>query len=203
MVDKITDSKLKIIGLYKSNYAVQYHVREMGKLLQKSHVTLLPHLKALEKDKVLVPKTIGKNKSYVLNLDNLITKSYILLAEAFYFINYLDNLFLIKKITTELFSLNLPGTFILFGSYARAAFSEESDIDLFYLGEIKEDQANKIKAIGRTYGKTINVKKATLKNFEMGLRKKDHLIVEVVKNHIILQNSEQFISALWNYYHES
>ncbi|MFH1440114.1 MAG: hypothetical protein ABIG89_06095 [Candidatus Woesearchaeota archaeon] len=36
----------------------------MAKLTKKSHVTLLPHLKALEKDKILISKTVGKNKEF-------------------------------------------------------------------------------------------------------------------------------------------
>ncbi|MBU0460660.1 MAG: hypothetical protein KJ771_07695, partial [Nanoarchaeota archaeon] len=81
-------------------------------------------------------------------------------------------------------------------------FKEDSDIDLFYLGQLTDKEIQNIKKIGKTYGKTINVKKSTLKNFELGLRKKDPLIIETIKNHIILQNPEQFINALWRFYDE-
>lgn len=202
MVDKTTDNKLKIINLYRSNYSAQYHVREIAKLTKKSHVTLLPHLKALEEDKILIPKTVGKNKIYSLNLDSIITKNYLLLAETAEEILYLEEIFLIKKMTTEIIKLNLDGTIVLFGSFAKRTFREDSDIDLFCLGKIADKEIEEIRKIGKTYGKTVNVKKSTIKKFEEGLRKKDPLIVEIIKNHVLLQNPEPFINSLWRYYYE-
>lgn len=202
MVEKITNTQLLIINLYKSDYLANFHVREMAKLLKKSHVTLLPHLRILEKDKILTSKTIGKNKTYSLNLNNIITKNYISIAETSETTIFLKQIFLIKKITHEMFNLNLQGTIILFGSYAKKTYHDESDIDIFYLGNITDKELNKIKQIGELYGKKINVKKASLKNFETALREKDALVIEIIKNHIILQNPEQFINALWRYYHE-
>lgn len=202
MVEKTTNNKLIIINLFRSDYLAQFHVREMAKLTKKSHVTLLPHLKALEKDKILISKTVGKNKVYSLNFENIITKNYLTLSETVETTAFLEQIFLIKKITKEIFNLNLAGTIILFGSYAKRTFKEDSDIDLFYLGQITDKEIQNIKKVGKTYGKTINVKKSTLKNFELGLRKKEPLIIEIIKNHIILQNPEQFINALWRFYDE-
>ncbi len=202
MVDKATNNKLKILNLYHSNYLAQYHTREMAKLTQKSHVTLLPHLNALEKEKVLTAKIIGKNKVYSLNLDNIITKNFIIISELMGSIFYQEQVFIIKKINTEISKINLSGTLILFGSYAKKTFKADSDIDLLYLGELKEIEITKIKAIGNIYGKTINLKTATIQNFESGLRKKDTLIMEILKYHFILQNQDQFINALGRYYHE-
>ena len=202
MVDKTTDNKLRILSLYRSNYLAKYHTREMAKLTKKSHVTLLPHLKALEKEKILLTKIIGKNKVYSLNLDNILAKNYLIICELVESILYQEQVFLIKKITTEISKHNLSGSLVSFGSYAKKTFKEDSDIDIFYLGELKEAEIIKIKAIGKTYGKTINLKTATSENFESGLRKKDALIMEIIKYHIILQNPDQFINALWRYYHE-
>lgn len=198
MVEKTTNNKLEIINLYRTNYLSQYHVREMAKLLKKNHVTLLPHLKSLENDKIIVSKTIGKNKVYSLNLDNILTKDYLVIAEKLQTMSYLEEVFLIKKISTEIFNLNLPGTVILFGSYAKKTYHKDSDIDIFYLGE--ERKVAEIKKIGKTYGKKINVKRST--NFAAALRKKDALVQEVVQFHLILHYSEYFINSLWRYYNE-
>ena len=202
MVDKITNIMFEIISLYRTDYLAEYYVREMAKLTRKSHVTLLPHLKALEKDSILLPKTLGKNKQYSLNLENIITKSYLSISETIATASYLDQVFLIKKLTKETFSLNLTGTIILFGSYAKRTFHEDSDIDIFYIGKIRESNIQNIKRIGNVYGKKINIQRATIENFEGGLRKKEPIILEIVKNHIILQNPEQFVNALWRFYDE-
>src|SRR3989344_254466 len=113
MVDKATDNKTRIISLYRANYVAQYHTREMAKLTKKSHVTLLPHLNALEKDKVLIAKMNGKNKVYTLNLDNNLAKNYIIISELFESILFQEQVFLIKKITIEISKLNLSGSLIL------------------------------------------------------------------------------------------
>jgi predicted nucleotidyltransferase len=200
MVGKTTDIKTSIIALYRSNYLAQYHVRELAKLTKKSHVTLLPHLKALEKDKILVSKTTGKNKVYSLNFDNIITRNYLIISETVEAMLFLEYSFLIKKINSEIFDLKLPGTMILFGSYAKRTFRKESDIDFFYVGSMSDKETEEIRKIGKTYGKTINIKTSIPTNFESGLKKKDPLIIEVVKNHILLHNSELFINSLWRHY---
>lgn len=202
MVEKTTSNKLRILSLFRSSYMAQFHVREIAKLTQKSHVTLLPHLQALEEDHVLTPKIVGKNKLYSLNLQNIAAKQYLLLAEVVESTAYFEEIFVIKKLTSEIFKLNLGGTVILFGSYAKRTFKEDSDIDLFYIGKISDSNVQKIKDIGRTYGKTINIKNSTVEHFASGLRKKDALIAEILKNHVLLQNGELFINALWGYYYE-
>lgn len=202
MVEKITNIELEIISLFRKNYLEKYHTREIAKLLKKNHVTLLPHLKSLEKDKILKSKKNGRNKEYFLNFENIITKNYLLFSELFETIKYLEENFLIKKITEELFNLNFKGSIILFGSYAKKTYKEDSDIDLFYLGRIKDEDVKKIKSIGEIYGKTINIKKTTLKNFKRGLKNKDPLTIEIIKNHIILQKPEEFINTLWRHYNE-
>jgi predicted nucleotidyltransferase len=202
MVEKTTDLKLEIINLFRSDYLAKFHVREMAKLTKKSHVTLLPHLKVLEKNKIIISKISGKNKQYSLNFENILTKNHIQLSEIIITNSFLDEIFLIKKLTKEIFNMELKGTMLLFGSYAKKTFHKDSDIDLFYLGKLTDKEIQNIKNIGKTYGKTINVKKSTLTNFKSGLRKKEALIIEIIKNHIIIQNSEQFINALWRFYDE-
>lgn len=202
MVNKTTNNKTNILSLYRTNYLAQFHVREMARLTKKNHATILPHLKELEKEKVFIAKTVGRNKLYSLNLENISVKNYMAISEMVITISYMEELFLIKKITQEIFNLDLPGTIILFGSYAKKTFKDDSDIDIFYMGKITDKDVDSIKNIGRIYGKTINVKKSTLKNFKAGLRKKDHLIIEIIKNHVLLQNPEQFINELWRFYNE-
>ncbi len=202
MVGKTTDNKLRILSLYRSNYLARYHTRELAKLTEKNHVTLLPHLSALEKEKVLEAKVIGKNRVYTLNMDNIITKNYLIISELAESILYQEQHFLIKKTTTEISKLNLLGSFVLFGSYAKKTFKEDSDIDIFHIGEFKEAEIIKIKSIGKTYGKTINFRTASIKSFENGLRKKDALLMEILKYHVILHNPDIFISTLWRHYNE-
>lgn len=198
--EKITNYEFAILNLYRSNYNSNLHARAIAKLLGTSHVTLLPHLRRLEKSKVLVSRRVGKNKEYSLNPDNVITKDYLTIAEKLEAIKYLQKNFLIKKISEQLLTLNLTGSIMLFGSYAKNYATQTSDIDILYLGKLTETQKLEIKKIGKIYGKEINVKTSTTDNFIEGLKSRDTLTKEIIKKHIAIQNPELFVNLCWRHY---
>jgi predicted MarR family transcription regulator len=82
----------------------------MAKKLSVSHVTLLPHLRRLEKAKILLSRKVGKNKEYLLNPGNSPTKHYLEITEELATIDYLNKNFLIKRISDQLSTLNLLGS---------------------------------------------------------------------------------------------
>ncbi len=200
MVEKITDYEFAILQLYRNKYDASFHIRAIAKLLGTSHVTLLPYLRRLEKNKILISRKVGKNKEYMLNPDNILTKEYLTIAEELETIRYLDKNFLIKKISEKILSLDLMGAIVLFGSYAKNYATDVSDIDLLCLGKPSEITVEEIKKIGKTYGKKISVKTASPEDFKDGLRSGDALVSEIVNDHIILQNSELFVRLLWRHY---
>ncbi len=202
MVESINNVKLELISLFRSNYFNQFHIREMAKLIGKSHVSLLPHLKSFEKDKILLSKNVGKSKVYSLNLENNQVREFLSLSEKKETLNLLSKEFFIKKLYDEFLSLNLNGCLILFGSYASLTNDKESDIDLFYIGELRESEKKKIKDFGKTYNKEIHLTSMNLKQFKEQLSKQGALIKEIVKNHIILYSHDIFISEVWRHYYE-
>jgi predicted nucleotidyltransferase len=201
MEEKITNN-FKILALYRTDYSASIHIRAMAKLIGTSHVALLPYLKRLEELKILYSEKTGKNKQYRLNKDNILTKHYLTVTEELATIDYLEKKFLIKKFAEHLASMDIMNPLILFGSYTKDYATEESDIDLFCIGKIPDDQISQIKKFESTFGKKINIKTATTENFNTGLRTGDILIKEIVKNHIILQNADLFVTLLWRYYAE-
>jgi len=200
VVEKITSYEFAILDLYRGNYNSSFHARAIAKLLKTSHVTLLPHLRRLEKNKVLISRKVGKNKEYLLNPDNIITKDHLIIVEKLATIKYLKKNFLIKKISEQLLTLNLTGSLILFGSYAKNYDTEVSDIDILYLGELTDAQKQEMRKIGKTYGREINVKTATTDNLIDGFKGGDALIKEIVKDHIAVQNPEPFVNLCWRQY---
>jgi predicted nucleotidyltransferase len=174
----------------------------MAKLIGTSHVALLPYLKRLEEQKILNPEKAGKNKQYLLNEDNILTKHYLTITEELATIDYLEKNFFIKKLVEHLNSINTANPLILFGSYVKNYATEKSDIDLFCIGTFTEDQTSHLKKFEATFGKKINIKTATIENFNTALRTGDILIKEIVKNHIILSNPDPFVTMLWRAYVE-
>ena len=202
MEEIITKRSFTILGLYRTNYAATFHVRAMAGKLGVSHVTLLPHLRQLEKARILLSREVGKNKQYLLNPSNSLTERYLEMVEELVTIDYLGKSFLMRKICDQLSSLDLTGSLVLFGSYTKDYSTEASDVDLFYLGNLQQDRQSEIKKSGKIYGKEINVKTSSIGNFRNGLRTGDILIREVVENHIVLQNPGPLVNLLWRYYIE-
>ena len=202
MEAKLSNNSLQILSLYRTDYAKNLHMRAMAKLLDTSHMTLLPYLKCLEELKMLQTKLVGRNKQYTLNKTNSITKYYLVTTEQLVTIEYLEKTFLIKKFAEHLDSIDISNPLILFGSYAKGYATEESDIDLFSIGKLTENQQNHIKKFESIFGKKVNIKIATAGNFTAGLRTGDILIKEVVANHIVISNPDPFVTLLWRQYVE-
>ena len=136
--------ELEILGLYLSDYAAKFHVREISRILDANHRTISLALKALENKGVMKHEIAGKNKQYFLNLDNFLTKEYIRNAESAKKIKLLDKYFVIKKLLAEL-SEDLKGTpMILFGSYSKGEEAKDSDVDILILKDGKEQKIENI-----------------------------------------------------------
>jgi predicted nucleotidyltransferase len=192
----------RVLALYTSDYTAKLHMRAMAKLLETSHMTLLPHLKRLEELKLLQAEKVGRNKQYTLNKNNILTKNYLIVAEELATVEYAENNFLIKKFITHISNIDLLNPLLLFGSTVKGYATEESDIDLFCIGKLSVNQQNHIKQFEETCGKKINLKTATAENFNASLRTGDILIKEVIANHIVICNPDPFVTMLWRQYVE-
>ena len=202
MVENINNIKLDIISLFRNNYLNQFHIRLMAKLIGKSHVSLLPLLKEFEKNKMLISKEVGKSKVYSLNLNNNQVREFLSFAEKKKSLELLNKEIFVKKIYEEFINLDLNGSLILFGSYASKTHTEESDIDLLYLGNLKESEGKKIKELGKIYKREIHLVSMNIKQFREQLSKQGALIKEIINNHIILCNHDLFINEVWRHYYE-
>ena len=196
----INQTTLRILGLFSSDYRKAIHIREIARNIQIDVKAVGIHLNRLEKTNVLSSALRGRNKEYQLNLSNPVTIYYIILAEAFASIIYLEKYFLVKKLTSEIAN-KIEGTIILFGSFARGEAAEESDIDLFVISEKKAD-AEAVSEVGRLMGREINMKSTGKKQFLNGLMENDPLIKEVVSSHIVIKGIDQLVEIMWLYHGE-
>ena len=96
-------------------------MREIARKTKIDVNTAQHQLKKLETINVLSSTIKGKNKEYVLNLNNVITKYYLIMAETFATIVYLHKNFIIKKILVEIEN-KIDGPLILFGSFANSMY---------------------------------------------------------------------------------
>ena len=189
---------LRILALYRDDYRKSLHQRLIARALQVSTNTSYLQLRRLERARVITITQQGRNTVCALNLDNLVTKYYMILAETFASLTYLGEHFLIKRIMSELDS-RVENPIILFGSFAKGLATEESDIDLFILADNGPD-SRVITDIGELVGREINIKSATKTQFINGLVSAAPLMREVVAWHIVLKGIDEFCDVMWRFY---
>jgi len=194
----INQTTLKLLGLYRNNYATSFHVREAARKTRIDVKAIQQQLKMLEKINVVSSIQKGRNKEYSLNLNNYLTKYYMILAETFASITYLNKNFEVKKLISEIGD-KIGDSILLFGSFAKGEMTQESDIDLLVIGDRKPD-LDAAKEAGRLMGREINVKSTTKGKFLEGLTNNDPLMLEVANNHIVLKGVDTICNAMWLYY---
>ena len=188
---KMTENTLQVLSLFTNDFKREYYIREVEKLLKISPRTAQLILEDLENKGIVESKTKGKIKAYKINPSEF-TKKYLVFAEQYKSIAFLQNRLLIKEIIDKI-TPQVKGMGIIFGSYVKGLEQEGSDLDVFVAGNYNKDE---IKAVSRNLGVEISIKCYPLKTFEKNLTR-DILLKEVLKNHVIFLNIEQFIQAVF------
>jgi len=194
----INQTTLRILWLYAGDYSRSLHLREIARETKVDVKAVQLQLKKLERINLLSSRLKGRNKEYYPNLSNPITKYYVILAETFASIIYLEEHFPIKKLVAEV-GKQIEGTILLFGSFVKGEVTEESDVDLLVLAE-KEFDINVIREASALINREVSVKTVSRKEFLEGLMTNDPLIMEVSSNHIILKGIDDFCDIMWRYY---
>ena len=132
----------------------------------------------------------GKIKSYKLKVNEL-SKRYLIFVEQYKSISFMEKNLLVKEIIEKI-SPFIKGIGLIFGSYAKGTANKESDLDIFTAGNYENEE---IKKVSRNLGLEISVKCYPLKTFEKNVNQ-DTLLKEILKNHIVFLNAEQFIQKV-------
>lgn len=186
----ITENHLQVLSLFTNGFEREYYIREVQKLLKISPRTAQLILDDLETKGILESETKGKIRTYKTKRNSL-SQKYIIFAEQYKAISFLEKNLIIKGITEKI-SPFIKGIGVIFGSYAKGRANKESDLDIFIAGEYNKEE---IKKISKTYGIEISVKCYPSKTFEKNFAN-DALLKEVLKDHIVFLNTEKFISIV-------
>jgi uncharacterized protein len=188
---KFTENTLLVLSLFTNDFKREYYIREVERLLNISPRTAQLILEDLENKGVIESKIRGKIKTFKLN-QNDFTKRYLVFAEQYKTIAFLEKKLLIKEIIEKI-TPNIKGIGVIFGSYAKELEKKNSDLDIFIVGTYNNE---KIKKISENLGVDLSIKCYPIKTFKKNLRE-DILIKEVLRNHIIFLNVEQFIEEVF------
>ena len=184
---RMTENTLQVLTLFTNDFGREYYIREVERSLKISPRTAQLILEDLEDKGVIESKTKGKIKAYKLNPTE-VAKRYLVFAEQYKAISFLEKRPLIKEIIEKI-TPHINGIGVIFGSYAKGLEKEGSDLDIFVAGDHTPDE---LKKVSRNLGIEISVKCYPLKTFGKNLTK-DILLREVLKNHVVFVNAEQFI----------
>lgn len=187
------DNELKIISYLGKNMDETFTMHRLSSLTNIPYATFHRTTKGMEG--LLSIKEIGKSKTLKLNLANKELKAYLTIASAQERAEYLKHNAIIRKLTSELSTGNAV---ILFGSYASGKNTEKSDIDLMIISKDgkKTISFSKYELL---FKKKINPMFITRKEFELMLKDKEENVgKQALKNHIILNNAEEFWSGVLN-----
>ncbi len=180
MVEIPTSITLRILTQFTDYTQDCFTVSEIARAMGKSHVSLLPHLERLEQLQVLRSSTRGRNREFVIQKTPA-CRYFLEMAENYKAIQ-LQQIPVIRKLCEEI--CPHKGIVLVFGSYANATQTRRSDIDLAV--EIFDP----FEGFTTFFGKSINIKKLDMEN------KQDHLMQEILKNHVVINGCSDFVSQV-------
>lgn len=184
----LLDNKpLGILGCFADDYGKRVYGRDVAKKLKMNQKTVSNILNKLETEGILKFSVEGKNKYYYLNKFNPNIKEIIKLIEIDRKIKFVERHKRIKDLFNKL-EERADGILVIFGSYANFSSGKNSDLDVFVLGTVKE-----VKDLEHLYNIKINIVEVEKQAFN----KNDVLVKEVIKNHVILKGSEEFVNLIW------
>lgn len=195
LLNELTLNVLKeFMGDYTGSFTGSYIANKMS-LNQKSVANIL---NKMEDEGLVKSKTVGKNKEFSLNLDNAeAVKNFIVAAEHLRAAEFLKKNSVVKEVLVKARD-TLDGIVIVFGSYAKGTQKKDSDLDIFVAGTFDK---NKVSKVSELYNLQVSVKNYPESTFRNALKKKDVLVTEVIKNHVVIAGAEEFVNAVMRDYY--
>lgn len=194
----LNDLRLEILEEFVGDYSAMLTGSSIAKSRGLNQKSVANALSELEKKGFVKSKLSGKNRQFFLNFDdtemlvNLLSS-----VEHLRTIKFYEKNPLVKEVASNIIPF-CSGIVAVFGSYAKGKQRKESDLDLFVIGKCNEKEIGKI---SDAYNLEISVKKYPEGYFKRPEAGKDVLLKEVIRNHIILSDVQQFVANLARCYY--
>ena len=179
-----------VLRLFK-DFTVDYNSSSIAKILNKTRVGTFKALNRLEEDLIVKGRTLGKARFYRINLEDEYARKNVetlLMEEAKNYTRWEDEL-------NELFGL--AHIIILFGSIIR---NEEKANDIDILLVFDEKNNNKINQIIKEKNQLLIKKlhpiKQTKKDLRKNIMKRDKVVIDAIRNGIVLHGYEKIIGVI-------
>ena len=175
MLNKLFTSKtrVKILTLFLMNPDTELFIREISRRIDENINAVRRELSNLENIGLLISKNKGNMKYYTINKDFSIypeLKSIILKTEG-----------VSKVIKDDLINLGNMELAFIYGSFASGEDTKDSDLDIFLVGDIKEDPLIKeLSKLEETLSREINYVLFSKEELDKRIKEKDPFISNVL-----------------------
>ena len=160
-------NKYKILKVFLFNPAEEFRLRELSRLSKISPPSVISYLKEFEKEGLIRAFRKREIPFYKGEIDNENFREYKKLSILFEINN--------SGLIDFLWNKTAPKAIILYGSYAKGESLEESDIDIFIIGDEK---------------------KINLEKFEEKIGKKIHIIFEKNPKKILKELKNNLVNGI-------
>ncbi|MAE42302.1 hypothetical protein CMO93_00910 [Candidatus Woesearchaeota archaeon] len=183
----------KIVLRIFKDFTVDYNSSSIAKVLNKTRVGAFKALNSLEKDSIVKGRNLGKARFYEIRLEDEYARKNLetlLMEEAKNYIRWKDEL-------SQLFEL--ADIVILFGSIIKNE-EKANDIDLLLIFDKKNNyKINQlIKEKNQLLIKKLHPIKQTRCDLRKNIIKRDKVIIDAIKNGIVLHGFEKIIGLIKN-----
>ena len=131
MLDFLKNAQGEILNLMFSNPDKRYYLAEVAKILGKESANYQRYIEKMISDGILCEERIGNMRFFWLN------KDYQLYNEIKAMVS--KTIGIEAQLREIIEKINTIETAFIFGSFATDKFNSNSDIDLFIIGEVNED----------------------------------------------------------------
>lgn len=190
MLDLFTKSKIRknIILLFLYNQNREFYLSEIAKIVGTSAGTAQRELNKLLENDFIIFKKKANLSIYTLNT------RYSLLEEVESIVK--KTMGIEVELKKELKKLKNISYAFLFGSYVNGGFKSDSDIDLFVIGEVNDDQVYQaVHKVEGTVRREINYHIATQSEFSQK-KKSNYFTNEIIKSYSLLVGNEREFKKL-------
>jgi predicted nucleotidyltransferase len=185
---------MKILSLFDKEYSKELYLREISRHSSLSLKTTQNVLATLEKENILKSRINGKNKYFSLNLQNPLTKLFLIKTEIFKTMTFLEKYPLLKPFVK---GINNDIPLVVFGSYARLEATKNSDIDILIISNTKILDKNPFPF--ELIPIKIHEVRISEENFELSVKSDEALIKEIQAHHVVLNNHSVYVSMMWKH----
>ena len=183
----------EVLGMFTGDYRREVYGRELIGKVSMGQKNIALTLEELEKLSILKSARKGTIRHYSLNTGHTEIKDAIVIAEIMKKMRFMENNRKIAHIFRQ--DSRIVG---VFGSYAKGAQKEDSDIDLFVIGKKPENDYGEK---GKPLGLDISAKYFTLPQWAKLVKSGNSLCREIIGNHILLFAAERFVHSVWEDYY--